>query len=271
MSLDDILAGINNPDPKIRQETIRSLVRARASGTTKLLRQVAAQDPDPDVRTLAAGAVEYLTRQSDAPRRRRSDGGLPEISNEDLHRKEARAHKDELSLVEYAMLGFIALLVIGLFIILIANGIKVVIEGKGGDSEAHPRDAIVRDMRQAIDEARDIAVQLQQLPELIRATPDGVACSALPDIPATYFRSDAEIETYPEVDNPKWAIHRARNAINTAEERWRRYCEQSGGRLTNAPDKFVAQSEDLLAGGMKALDEATRYLDALSPPSTPTP
>ncbi|MBN1287922.1 MAG: HEAT repeat domain-containing protein [Anaerolineae bacterium] len=269
MSLEDILPGLNNPDPETRKEVVRELVRQRAFETADILRQVAAKDPDAEVRTLAAGAVAFFEREPVRPDRRdqprRPPTAPPDISDIALLRKEIRARRGETSLMEYALMGFLLLLFTAILVILIINGIKAVRDGGAEVNQpVTERGAIVAEMRQAIDTARAAADQLAALPGLVGSTPGGVGCDALPDIPAIYRRTDAELNAYPELGPPQWALNRAYINIHDAQRRWRQYCQERGS-LTDTPDYLVGHAEQMIEGGRKDLDEAASRLDDIAP------
>lgn len=268
MSLEDILPGLNSSDPQTRRETVRELVRLRAFETVDILRKVAKKDPDQEVRTLAAGAIAFFEREpvqeEQSATDRRSVDELPDISDVALLRKEIRTRRDEPGLLEYSLMGFLVLLVAAIIVILIANGIKTVREGvEDANRPVTDRSVIVAEMRQAIETGRSAADQLAQLPTLIRNSPAGVSCDTLPNIPPLYRRSEAELEAYPELGPPQWALNRAYINIHDVQRRWYDYCTANNG-LREVPDHILSLAGQMIEGGRKDLEEAVDLLDQIA-------
>ncbi len=263
MSIEEILPGLNNPNPQTRQETIRELVKQRAFSTVEILRQIAARDPDADVRTLAAGAIDFFERQAASEAIRRGRGSsLPDLSDQAIEQKMETIRQNQISLGEYVVLGIIGFAIVVIFIFLVYNGLRALFEGERIDAAPErPRAEIIAEMRQHSQLAREAAELLQQLPALINE--GGFNCADLTDIPPVYALSEATRKANPDLVDAQEPLNNAHNWINDVEERWRRFCQENGGRLTQAPDYLVNTGKELLAAGLDALDEADKAMEAL--------
>ncbi len=270
--LDGLPQELNSPDPKQRQEAVRTLARLRAVEAIDVLQRVAEHDPDETVRALAAGAVDFLQREHiEAPLRKphRRATDAPDLSEGALRDKEEALRARQLGIAEYILIGVLVILGAVVLIMLLAGGFNALRARFEASLPLRSRDEIVAEMRQAISAAREGAEQLRQVPTLIAGSPGGLACENLPAIPATYGLPDPELDAYPELGVAESALYEAHIAIHNVEAQWRRQCQD--GRLMAAPAHVTIQAETFINAGLEALAEVELELDRLPPLTSTTP
>jgi hypothetical protein len=157
-----------------------------------------------------------------------------------------------------AVLGTIVLLLV------LVNAISRI-----GKTSARSREALIDEMRDAIDEGYAAADQLQQFPDQIRSAPQGLDCDAVPAIPAVYTIGESNRADYPDLTEAVDAVNAARRVLHDAEARWRHLCKDNDDRLTQTPDHILAITEAMLVAGRQALDDAAQLLDELETPAAP--